>query len=225
MRIGVLGGGTVGQTLAAALRRAEHEVALGIRKVTEATLAQPRSQARILGEWQNETGIRVVTLEQAARGAELVVNATTGAGSLEALELAGAANLAGKVLIDAANPLDFSRGMPPSLLAEYSGATSLAERIQAAFPEARVVKCFNTVTARVMVEPSLVPGEHDLFLCGNDAGAKDAVRALAGDFGWERFVDLGDIVGARAQESFLMIWVRLWMTSGSPIFNCRIVWA
>ena len=222
MRIGILGGGSVGQIMGAALRRRGHEVSLGIRAVTAETLARPRSQGQPLGDWRDETGIPVVTLAEAAQGAEILLNATNGGGSLEALRHAGAENLAGKVLIDVSNPLDFSNGMPPSLLRDYSGATSLGERIQAEFPEARVVKCFNTVTGRVMVEPSLVAGEHDLFLCGNDPEAKEVVRGLARGFGWKRFVDLGDIVGARAQECFLPIWVRLWMTTGTPLLGYRI---
>ena len=175
MRIGILGGGSVGQTLGEGFSRAGHEVA---------------------------------------------VNATSGRGSVEAVRACGAA-LDGEVLIDVSNPLDVSRGMPPFLLAEHSGPTSLAEAIQAEAPGAQVVKCFNTVTAAVMVDPSLVAGEHDLFLCG-DEGGKDTVRALARGFGWSRFVDLGDIAGARAQEAFVVIWVRLWMTQGTPLLGYRI---
>ena len=223
MRIGILGGGSVGQTLGAAFVKAGHEVVLGIREVTPETLAQRRSQAKSLAEWQGNTGARVVTMEEAAWRGEVVVNATNGAGSLEALRIAGAKNLAGKVLVDVSNPLDFSRGMPPFLMAEYSGPTSLGEQIQAAFPETQVVKCFNTVTAAVMVEPGLVPGEHDLFLSGNDEGAKETVRDLARGFGWSRFVDLGDIVGCRAQEMFVVIWVRLRTTGGTPFLGYRIV--
>jgi predicted dinucleotide-binding enzyme len=176
MRIGILGGGSVGQTLGEGFSRAGHEVA---------------------------------------------VNATSGRGSVEAVRACGAA-LDGEVLIDVSNPLDVSRGMPPFLLAEHSGPTSLAEAIQAEAPGAQVVKCFNTVTAAVMVDPSLVAGEHDLFLCGNDGEAKAVVRGLAEGFGWRRFVDLGDLAGARAQEAFVVIWVRLWMTQGTPLLGYRI---
>ncbi len=223
MRIGILGGGSVGQTLGAALARQGHAVTLGIRDVTDETLAAPRSDAKPLRDWQVETAVPVVVLAEAAAAAEVIVNATNGAGSLEALQSAGAANLAGKVLVDVSNPLDFSKGMPPFLIPQYSGPTSLAEQIQAAFPDSRVVKAFNTVTAAVMVAPDLVPGEHDLFLCGNDERAKEVVRDLARSFGWSRFVDLGDIVGARAQELFVVIWVRLWTTGGTPLFGYRIV--
>jgi predicted dinucleotide-binding enzyme len=223
MRIGILGGGSVGQTLGAALIERGHEVAVGIRRVSPETLAASRNQAGSLGEWQARTGGRVGTLEEAASGAEIVINATRGDGSLEALRMAGLGNLTGKVLVDVSNPLDFSQGMPPFLMTEYAGPTSLGEQIQAEVPEARVVKAFNTVTAAVMVNPGLVSGEHDLFLAGNDEAAKEAVRGLARDFGWQSFVDLGDIKGARAAECFLPIWVRLWMTGGTPILGWRIV--
>ena len=112
--------------------------------------------------------------------------------------------------------------MPPFLDPALSGPTSLGEEIQKAFPEARVVKAFNTIAAAVMVNPGLVAGGHDLFIAGNDAGAKAEVTAIAESFGWESVVDLGDIVGARASESLLPIWVRLWMTGGSPLVNLRV---
>lgn len=221
MRIGILGGGSVGQTLGTGLIEKGHEVVVGIRQVSPETLAASRMMAGTLGEWQARTGGRVVTLEEATKGAELVVNAVKGEAALKALRMAG--NLAGKVLIDVSNPLDFSHGMPPFLMPDYSGPTSLGEQIQEAFPEARVVKAFNTVTAAVMTNPRLVPGEHDLFLSGNDEDAKEAVREIARSFGWQSFVDLGDIKGARAQELFVVIWVRIWMTGGNPIFGYRIV--
>lgn len=149
-------------------------------------------------------------------------NITPGQHSLAALEAAGARNLAGKVLVDVANPLDFSRGMPPFLDPAFAGPTSLGEAIQAAFPEARVVKAFNTVAAAVMVDPGLIPGEHDLFLAEDDAEAKQTVRGIAEAFGWRTFVHLGGIAGARASEAILPLWVRLWMTGGSPLVNLRV---
>ncbi len=221
MRIGILGGGAVGQTLGEGFARLGHDVSLGIRAVSDETLDRPRNQARTLRAWREATGARVVPLAEAAGEAEVVVNATNGAGSLAALRGAGDGALDGKPLLDVANPLDFTLGMPPFLLREYSGPTSLAEAIQAEFPRARVAKAFNTVTAAVMVDPSLVAGEHDLFLSGEER-AKAVARELAAGFGWRRFVDLGDIAGARAQEALVVIWVRLWMTQGTPLLGYRI---
>ncbi len=225
MKIGMIGGGGVGQTLAAGLLKAGHDVVIGIRSVTSAELAKPRAQAEPLADWMAKTGGRVVTMPEAAAHGEIVFNVTQGAASLDALKLAGAANLSGKILVDVANPLDFSHGMPPFLMQQYSGPTSLAEQIQAAFPDARVVKAFNTISAPVMVNPGLVPGDHDLFLAGNDAAAKGTVQDIAKGFGWRHFTDLGDITGARASEAILLPWVRLWMTKGTPFVNLRVAHA
>jgi 8-hydroxy-5-deazaflavin:NADPH oxidoreductase len=223
MKIAMIGGGGVGQTLATGLMAKGHEVVIGIRNPTADELAKPRQQAVPLSEWMAKTGGKVTDFATAAKGAEVVFNVTQGQHSLEALRAAGAANLAGKVLVDVANPLDFSKGMPPFLALDYAGATSLAEQIQAAFPAARVVKAFNTIAAAVMVEPGLIPGAHDLFLSGNDASAKDLVKGLAQGFGWTDFADLGDIVGARAQEAVLPLWVRLWVIGGTHLVNLKVV--
>ncbi|MGL4237930.1 NADPH-dependent F420 reductase [Tabrizicola sp.] len=223
MRIGMIGGGGVGQTLGAALIAKGHEVVIGIRNPSAEELAKPRAQAEPLAEWVAKTGGKVGTFAEAAASGEVVFNVTQGAHSLEALQAAGAANLSGKVLIDVANPLDFSAGMPPFLNPAFTGATSLGEQIQAAFPEAKVVKAFNTVAAAVMVTPGLIPGDHDLFVSGNDGAAKEAVKDIARGFGWTSFADLGDLVGARAQEAVLPVWVRLWMTGGTHLVNLKVV--
>ena len=219
----MIGGGGVGQTLGAALRAQGHDVVIGVRDPSPAELAKARSNAQPLADWAAQTGGRVGSFAEAAAAGDLIFNVTQGQHSLAALAAAGAANLGGKVLVDVANPLDFSRGMPPFLDPALSGPTSLAEEIQKAFPQVRVVKAFNTIAAPVMVNPGLIPGDHDLFIAGNDAGAKAEVAAIARSFGWEGIVDLGDIVGARATESLLPIWVRLWMTGGSPLVNLRVV--
>jgi 8-hydroxy-5-deazaflavin:NADPH oxidoreductase len=223
MKIAMIGGGGVGQTLATGLMAKGHEVVIGIRNPTADELAKPRQQAVPLSEWIAKTGGKVTDFATAAKGAEVVFNVTQGQHSLEALRAAGAANLAGKVLVDVANPLDFSKGMPPFLDPALSGSTSLGEEIQAAFPEAMVVKAFNTVSAAVMVDATLIPVPHDLFLAGNDPAAKAQVGAIARDFGWESVVDLGDIMGARATEGLLPLWIRVWMTGGSPLTNIRLV--
>jgi 8-hydroxy-5-deazaflavin:NADPH oxidoreductase len=222
MKIGILGGGGVAQTLASKLISQGHDVVIGLRAVTPEDLAKPRQMALPLQDWTNTSGGRVVTLTEAAAHGEVLINAITGQGSIRGLTAAGAAHLDGKVLIDVANPLDFSQGMPPFLMAQFSGPTSLAEQIQATFPGVRVVKAFNTITAAVMVDPSLIKGPHDLFIAGNDAAAKAQVSEIARSFGWAHIVDLGDIVGARGTEALLQIWVRLWTTSGSAMHNMHV---
>jgi predicted dinucleotide-binding enzyme len=139
------------------------------------------------------------TFADAASHGELVFNCTSGAGTLDALAAAGEENLRGKVLIDVANPLDFSKGMPPTLF--VFGEDSLGEQLQRAFPETKVVKALNTVNCQVMVDPSRVPGDHDIFVSGNDAAAKATVTEILRDwFGWKSAIDLGDMSAARGTE-------------------------
>lgn len=137
--------------------------------------------------------------------------------------MAGADNLEGKVLLDVSNPLDFSRGVPPSLL--VCNTESLAERIQGAFAGARVVKSLNTVNAHVMVDPaSVAGGEHAMFVAGNDDAAKDVVtEILRGWFGWKHVYDLGDLTGARAMEMYLPLWLRIMQSVQTPSFNIAVV--
>ena len=197
----MLGTGVVGTTIAGKLGELGHDVLIGSRSAGED--AVPFADA-------------------AARG-ELVFNCTNGNASLDALNAAGAENLAGKVLIDVSNALDFSQGRPP--LVGVSTGDSLGEQIQRAFPEAKVVKALNTVNANVMVDPSIVPGEHDIFISGNDDEAKAQVTELLRSFGWpaQRILDLGDITGARAQELYVALWVRLMGVTGGAAFNIRVV--
>jgi 8-hydroxy-5-deazaflavin:NADPH oxidoreductase len=201
VRIGVLGTGVVGTTIAGKLRELGHDVLIGSRTAGE----------------------DAVPFADAAAHGELVFNCTNGNASLDALGAAGAENLAGKVLVDVANVLDFSQGRPP--LVGVSTGDSLGEQIQRAFPEARVVKALNTVNANVMVDPGVVPGEHDLFISGNDEQAKAQVAELLQSFGWpaERILDLGDITAARAQELYVTLWVRLIGVAGGASFNIRVV--
>jgi len=150
-----------------------------------------------------------------------LVRSTAGGVSLEVLEAAGAEQLAGKVLIDVSNPLDFSSG---SLTLSVCNDDSVGERLQRAFPEARVVKTLNTVTASVMVDPGGVGGEHTMFMSGNDEDAKAAAAELLEGFGWPAacILDLGDITGARGQEMYVVLWVRLYGAIGSAAFNVQV---
>jgi len=223
MKIGILGSGVVGQTLGAKLIERGEDVVLGTRSPDE--LEGKRGMGGALDDWLRTTGgkARIASFADAAAHGEIVINATNGAGSLDALALAGARNLDGKILIDVANPLDFSRGMPPSLT--VCNTDSLAEQIQRAFPTARVVKTLNTTNAQVMVNPARVGGgDHDLFVSGNDAAAKARVTELLKQwFGWRTVIDLGDITTARGAEMLLPTWVRLMGALGTPFFNFKIV--
>ena len=200
MQVGILGAGPVGQTLATKLRELGHDVSIGTRT--------PREGA--------------VSYSDAARDADLLINATGGTASLEALASAGAENLAGKVLIDVSNALDPSRGMPPRVA--VANDDSVGEQIQRAYPDTRVVKALNTVNMQVMVDPAGVPGDHVLFVAGDDEGAKSQVVELLGSLGWpaERIVDLGDITGARAMEQYLVLWLRLLVRLGHGRFNISL---
>jgi 8-hydroxy-5-deazaflavin:NADPH oxidoreductase len=222
MKIGILGSGMVGQTIGAKLAERGMDVVLGTR--TPEQLDEKRGMGAPLSEWVTKVGQngRLGTFAEAAAHGELVINATSGTGSLEALSLAGEKNLDGKILIDISNPLDFSRGMPPSL--SICNTDSLGEQIQKSFPRAKVVKTLNTTTAYVMVDPNQVAGgDHDIFVSGNDAEAKQRVTSLLKEwFGWKSVIDLGDITTARGAEMLLPIWIRLWGALGTPMFNFKI---
>jgi predicted dinucleotide-binding enzyme len=163
------------------------------------------------------------TFADAAAHGELLFNCTAGEASLEAIGSARPDDLAAKVLVDVSNPLDHSRGMPPGLLT--SSFDSLGEQIQRAHPDTWVVKALNTVNCEVMVDPGKVPGQHDVFVCGNDEAAKATVVALLRSFGWpvEHVIDLGDITAARGTEAYLLLWIRLWGTLQTGHFNVRVV--
>lgn len=214
MKIGVLGTGMVGTTLASKLVSLGHEVRMGAR---EPGNAKAKGWTEAAGR-----GASSGDFADAAAFGEIVVSCTLGEKAVEALQAAGKENLRGKVVIDVSNPLDFSKGMPPTLFTG-GGGDSLGERIQRAFPEAFVVKALNTVNAAVMVDPARVGGESDLFLCGNDAPAKAKVSALLNELGWSRIHDLGDISAARGTEAYLLLWLRLWGALKTPDLNVRIV--
>lgn len=215
MRIGMLGTGIVGQTVGRRLVGLGHEVRMGSRTAGNEKAVVWVAEA---GEGASEG-----TFADAAAFGELVVNATAGTASMDVLHAAGAANLAGKVLVDLSNPLDGSQGMPPVL--SVCNTDSLGEQIQRAFPEARVVKTLNTVNCSVMVDPTIVPGSHTVFLCGEDVSAKAEVRELLASFGWpaEDMLDLGGISSSRGVEMYLPLWIRLWMATGTGQLNIKVV--
>jgi predicted dinucleotide-binding enzyme len=214
-RIGVLGTGMVGQTLARRLTELEYDVMVGARSRDSASLAAfAEDEPMATGDFA----------DTAAFG-ELVINATKGSNSLSALEQAGSANLAGKPLLDLSNeliPVE-GEGLPrPAATAE----NSLGQRIQSAFPDARVVKALNTMNCRVMVDPGLVPGDHVVFLSGDDVPAKDTVRTVLAAFGWrpEQILDLGGIATAAGPEMMMTVWLALMSVRGfeAPPFNWAV---
>jgi predicted dinucleotide-binding enzyme len=176
-------------------------------------------------EWFGKnSSVKLATYSEVAAFGELLVNATSGMGSLSALTSAGEKNLNGKILIDISNPLDFSKGFPPSL--SVSNTDSIGEQIQRTFPNLKVVKTLNTLSNPLMVNPSLVNnGDHTIFLSGNDVDAKKKVLSILNSFGWksENVLDLGDITTARGTEQILPLWVRLFGTFQTPMFQIKIV--
>ena len=225
MKIGVFGTGTVGRTLGSRLAELGNEVMIGTRdpgktqaKTAPDAYGNPPFSAWLAGNPRVKFG----TFAEAAAHGELLVNATQGSASLEALEKAGEARLSGKVLVDISNPLDFSKGMPPTLFVKDSD--SLAEQIQRAFPKVKVVKTLNTLNALLMGNPGqLAGGDHSVFLSGNDAQAKTAVAGLLRSFGWKDIIDLGDISTARGPEMLLAAWLRLYGALATPMFNFKVV--
>jgi 8-hydroxy-5-deazaflavin:NADPH oxidoreductase len=213
MKIGVLGTGMVGEAIASKLVSLDHEVRMGSR--------QAGNEKAVAWAAEAGQGASEGSFADAAALGEIVFNCTAGSASLQVLDAAGAENLAGKVLVDVANPLDFSQGRPPTLT--VCNTESLGESIQRRFPDARVVKALNTVNASVMVTPDQVPGDHVLPICGAEDAKPQVIELLVG-FGWpqERIVDLGDISGARGMEMYLPLWLGFMNSLGTATFNIAI---
>lgn len=216
MKIGILGTGMVGQAIATKMIQLGHTVMMGSR-------SGKHEKAEV---WITANGPSASqgTFAETASFGEIIFNCTKGEITLEVIKQAGAENLKGKILADVTNPLDFSKGMPPTLL--IVNDNSLGEEIQKALPETHVVKTLNTMTAPVMVNPSLVNGgDHSVFLSGNSQEAKAKVGGLLQEIGWKEnnIIDLGDITTARGSEQLLPIWVRLYAAMGSPMFQFKIV--
>lgn len=216
MKIGVMGTGTVGDTIGSKLVSLGHQVMMGSR-----TRENEKAAAFVTKNGSNASSGNFA--DTAAFG-EMLINCTRGDGTLPALEMAGAQNLNGKILIDISNPLDFSKGMPPvlSICNDYS----LAEQVQQQYPDLKVVKALNTMWCGIMVNPGMIGnGDHHTFISGNNADAKNKVRQLLESFGWkpENVLDLGDISTARGTEMYLPLWLRIWGATKNGAFNIRIV--
>ncbi len=224
MKISILGTGVVGKAHAVKLSELGHEVVIGTQDISK-TMASAKNDNMgnpPFSDWHKDhQNIQLLTFAEAAQHGEIVFNALSGHVVLEVLK--GLEEAIGeKILIDIANPLDFSKGMPPSLF--VSNTDSLGEQIQKALPRAKVVKSFNTTTALVQVNPkSLANGDHHIFVSGNDESAKSKVTEILKSYGWENIINLGDITSARGTEMFLPLWLRLWGALSDPMFNIKIV--
>ncbi len=219
MKIGILGTGAVGQTIGTALIAKGHDVMLGSR-----TAGNEKANS-----WATTNGVKASngTFTDAAKFGELIFICLNGSVTPVALQQAGAENFNDKVVIDVTNPLDFSHGMPPSLLPQYCNTYSLGEEVQKLLSDAKVVKGLNTVTANLMVNATLVNNaDHNLFICGNDTDAKNAVRKLLSEnFNWkpENILDFGDMKSARLTEAIVPFWVGAMQMLGTPMFNYKVV--
>jgi predicted dinucleotide-binding enzyme len=210
MKLAILGTGAVGRALAGAFLDRGHEVVLGTRDP---------ATTRARDGWPGR--LALATYADAAAGADVVVNATSGAGALPALDAAGP-GLIGKVVVDVANPLDFSGGFPPTL--SVKDTDSLAEQIQRAHPTARVVKALNTTANEVMVDPGRIgDGDTSVFVAGDDADARAVVRGLLEDLGWRDVIEFDSLVAARGLEMWLPLWIQLMGRFGRADFNLKIV--
>lgn len=208
MRIAVIGTGSAGRALAIGFRSIGHDVVVGTRDPEE---------TRRREEWRDLT-LDLATYAEAATDVDLVVNATGGGVSLEAL---AQVDLDGKVLLDVANPLDFSAGFPPTL--SVKDTDSLAEQIQRAHPECVVVKALNTVNGAVMVDPGRLAEPTTIFLASDDPGGRARVRGLLTELGWTDIVEFPALDAARGLEMWLPLWVRLMGTLGTADFNLKLV--
>ena len=217
MKIAVFGTGMVGDTIGSRLIELGHQVMMGSR-----TASNEKATAFVA---KHKAGASAGTFEQAAAFGELIFNCTKGDASIEAIKLAGE-NINEKIIVDVANPLDFSKGQPASLLPALSNTNSLGEEIQKTFPKAKVVKTLNTMWCGLMVNPGMIGGgDHTNFICGNDSDAKAKVKTLLKEFGWkeQNILDLGDITNARGTEAVLPIWLRVWGATQNGAFNFKVV--
>ena len=226
MKIAILGTGSVGQALAGRLSGLGNEVVIGTRDVS-ASMSRTTPDGwgnPAIGTWiTDNSAVKLVTFAEAAAFSDgIIIHAMNGGAAIESLEMTNEADLEGKILVDITNPLDFSKGFPPTLF--LSNTDSLGEQIQAKFPALKVVKTLNTMSNPVMINPSSVAGDHTVFVSGNDDSAKAKVKEMLNSFGWEdkNIYDLGDISTARGTEMILPLWVRIFGKSQSPFFNFHV---
>jgi 8-hydroxy-5-deazaflavin:NADPH oxidoreductase len=225
-KIGILGTGMVGRTIAAKLVELGYEVTIGTRDVstTEANRDRTPMGGPAFGEWHTQhQKVNLEAFSDAAKSGEIIFVCTNGSATLDVLQLAQPANFNGKTVVDISNPLDFSKGMPPSLLPRLTNTNSLGEEVQKALPLANVVKSLNIVNCEVMVNAKKTGGDPTMFVAGNNVAAKAEAIEILKKFGWTDVIDLGDISGARGMEMLLPIWLRTWGATKNGFFGFKIV--
>ena len=225
MKVGIFGTGDVGKTLGTALIRRGHDVMLGTRDVRK-KMAEKASDGESVSfrDWLSKNKkIHLVSFSEAAAHGEMLMNATAGHASIEALSKVKPADLKDKILIDVSNALGPWGQGPLEMF--VVNTDSLAERIQRAHPGLRVVKALNTVSSHLMANPAgLAGGDHDVFVAANDPESRDRVtRFLREEFGWRTVIDLGDLASARAMEMMIMAWVKIYEALGTSDFNFKVV--
>lgn len=224
--IGILGTGMVGQTIAGRFLELGDQVMVGTRDVKN-TLAQKEPSPMGLppfGEWHKKhPNVKLGSFTDAARFGEIIFLCTKGNVTVDAVKLAGSENFKGKTVVDISNPLDFSKGMPPSLIPQLSNTNSVGEEVQNALPDANVVKSLNIVNCEVMVNARKSGGSPTMFVAGNNPSAKAQVAGVLRQFGWEDIMDLGDISSSRGMEMMLPIWLRIWGATKNGYIGFKIV--
>lgn len=226
MKIGIIGTGMVGRAFATRFSGLGHDVVIGTRDIKN-TLSRTEPDAKgnpPFSTWiPGNEDISVVTFAEAAAHGDVVINATEGVNSLSALEIAGANNLAGKVVLDLALPLSYTPGRPPHL--SFANDDSLGEQIQRLLPDSDVVKTLNTMSFVVMLDPGRLPGIHHVFVSGNSQRAKKIVGTLLSELGWvdEAVIDLGDIITARGTEMYANLLFHIADVKKNYDFNIALV--
>ncbi|HEY0029292.1 MAG TPA: NAD(P)-binding domain-containing protein [Bacteroidia bacterium] len=214
-KIAILGTGMVGSTIGSKMIELGHEVMMGSR-----TISNEKTKAWVAA---NGTNASKGTFADAAAFADLIFICTKGEVTLEMLRSANVNNFNGKTVIDISNPLDFSKGMPPILIPEYCNTNSLGEEVQKLLSKANVVKTLNIVNCLIMVDAKKSAGDPTMFVCGNNAAAKEEVTGILHQFGWNDIIDLGDISTARGTEMLMPIWLRTWMATGIGHFAFKVI--
>jgi len=229
MKVAIFGTGNVGQTFAERFISLGHEVMMGTRNVEQTLKREGNNNngGSIFKNWISQNGqVKLGTYAEVSKFGDVVLNALSGGATLETFKSIAERDMKDKIIIDIANPLDFSQGFPPSLIQGLNNTNSLGEELQKIVPYAKVVKTLNTMYCGIMVNPAMInQGNHINYLCGNDEEAKTKVKSILNSLGWknENLLDLGDITNARGTESVLLIWTRIYRATQNGAFNLAIV--